>query len=88
MNRDFQFTWRKTIAGKMSFYHNIALSFYRNIAHQNRSFDEGLRENFWPKKYRSFNLSFPILLLITILTITHTRKSTKAIKSVDSPSLM
>ncbi len=35
MNRDFQFTWRKNIAGKMSFY--------RNIARQNRSADEGLK---------------------------------------------
>jgi hypothetical protein len=33
----------KNIAGKISFYRNIALSFYRNIARQNRSSDEGLR---------------------------------------------
>jgi hypothetical protein len=42
MNQDFQFTRRKNIAGKMSFYRNIVLSFYRNIACQNRSSDEGL----------------------------------------------
>jgi hypothetical protein len=33
---------KKNIAGKMSFYRNIALSFYGNIARQNRSSDEGL----------------------------------------------
>ncbi len=32
MNRDFQFTWRKNIARKMSFYYNIALSFYHYFA--------------------------------------------------------
>ncbi len=57
MNGEIKFTWRKNIAGKMSFYHNIVISFYHNIAHQNCSSDKGLRENFWPKKYRSFNLS-------------------------------
>ncbi len=30
----------------MSFYRNIALFFYRNIAHQNRLSDEGLRGNY------------------------------------------
>ncbi len=43
MNWEFQFTWRKNIAGKMSFYRNITLSFYRNIARQNCSSDEGLK---------------------------------------------
>ncbi len=44
MNWDFQFTWTKNIAGKISFYRNIALSFYRNIACQNRSSDECLTD--------------------------------------------
>ncbi len=43
MNRDFQFTRRKNIAGKMSFYCNIALSFHRNIACENCSSDEDLK---------------------------------------------
>ncbi len=36
MNWEFQFTWRKNIAGKMSFYPNIALCFYRKIARLTR----------------------------------------------------
>ncbi len=34
---------KKNIAGKMSFYLIIAMSFYRNIACQNRSSDKSLR---------------------------------------------
>jgi hypothetical protein len=44
MNQDFQFTWRKKYCRKNVFLCNIALSFYHNIARQNRSSDEGLKK--------------------------------------------
>ncbi len=43
---------QKILPEKMSFYRNIALSFYCNIAHQNCSSDEGLNQLFYKKKQR------------------------------------
>jgi hypothetical protein len=40
----------------MSFYHNIALSFNRNIARQNCSSDEGLKEKKMAIQKKSFNV--------------------------------
>ncbi len=45
MNQDFQFTWRKKYCQENVFLCNSALSFYRNIARQNRSSDKGLSNN-------------------------------------------
>ncbi len=58
----------------MSFYCNIALSFYGKIACENRSSDEGLRQKIWQvhkyfyQKYTKTNDSFFCIIDSTLLT--------------------